>query len=36
MGLQGICALNALELENLVIVPTISPYNLSVYALNGY
>ena len=34
-GLQGLCALIALELENLVIVPTISPCNPSVYALNG-
>jgi hypothetical protein len=34
-GLQGLCAFNALEHENLVIVPTISPCSPSIYALNG-
>jgi hypothetical protein len=28
-GLQGLCALNTLDLETLVIVPTKSPCNLS-------
>jgi hypothetical protein len=28
-GLQGLCALNALELENLVIMPTIAPVTLA-------
>jgi hypothetical protein len=36
MGLQGLCALSTLEFENLAIVPTKSPCNLSLCALNGH
>jgi hypothetical protein len=35
-GLQGLCALNTLGIENSANLPTLSPCNPSGYALNSH